>query len=202
MKYDSTKATRLAAEGSGIDSAIVVMSTRARGSVRRLSQCASRSIVIGQLGTGSRAEECLFLAHPSVPGPNGNARFADFRPSGGRPSPTTPSVRLHPLDQPTEGIPPSIIKDIGRALVHLRQKGGMAILGGRAIFRMGARHRRRLCGTDHGASVARRDERDRGAGPDDGLKHTAAPARLKPTKEELAKAIGQYLFWPVFRPSR
>ena len=32
------------------------------------------------------------------------------------------------LDEPTEGIQPSIIKDIGRALVHLRQKGGMAIL--------------------------------------------------------------------------
>ena len=31
MKYDSTKATRLAAEGSGIDSAIVVMCT-VRGS--------------------------------------------------------------------------------------------------------------------------------------------------------------------------
>ncbi len=32
------------------------------------------------------------------------------------------------LDEPTEGIQPSIIKDIGRALVHLRQRGGMAIL--------------------------------------------------------------------------
>ena len=32
------------------------------------------------------------------------------------------------LDEPTEGIQPSIIKDIGRALVHLRHKGGMAIL--------------------------------------------------------------------------
>ncbi len=32
------------------------------------------------------------------------------------------------LDEPTEGIQPSIIKDIGRALLHLRQKGGMAIL--------------------------------------------------------------------------
>ncbi len=32
------------------------------------------------------------------------------------------------LDEPTEGIQPSIIKDIGRALVHLRRKGDMAIL--------------------------------------------------------------------------
>ena len=32
------------------------------------------------------------------------------------------------LDEPTEGIQPSIIKDIGRAIVYLRQKGQMAIL--------------------------------------------------------------------------
>jgi urea transport system ATP-binding protein len=36
--------------------------------------------------------------------------------------------RLLILDEPTEGIQPSIIKDIGRALTHLRRKGGMAIL--------------------------------------------------------------------------
>ena len=39
---------------------------------------------------------------------------------------TQPKILI--LDEPTEGIQPSIIKDIGRALVHLRQKGGMAIL--------------------------------------------------------------------------
>jgi len=32
------------------------------------------------------------------------------------------------LDEPTEGIQPSIIKDIGRAIAYLRQKGEMAIL--------------------------------------------------------------------------
>jgi len=32
------------------------------------------------------------------------------------------------LDEPTEGIQPSIIKDIGRALMHLRRRGDMAIL--------------------------------------------------------------------------
>jgi urea transport system ATP-binding protein len=32
------------------------------------------------------------------------------------------------LDEPTEGIQPSIIKDIGRAITYLRQKGQMAIL--------------------------------------------------------------------------
>jgi urea transport system ATP-binding protein len=32
------------------------------------------------------------------------------------------------LDEPTEGIQPSIIKDIGRAIVYLRNKGDMAIV--------------------------------------------------------------------------
>lgn len=32
------------------------------------------------------------------------------------------------LDEPTEGIQPSVIKDIGRAIAYLRQKGEMAIL--------------------------------------------------------------------------
>jgi urea transport system ATP-binding protein len=36
--------------------------------------------------------------------------------------------RLLVLDEPTEGIQPSIIKDIGRVLAHLRQQGEMAIL--------------------------------------------------------------------------
>ena len=36
--------------------------------------------------------------------------------------------RLLVLDEPTEGIQPSIIKDIGRAITYLRDKGDMAIL--------------------------------------------------------------------------
>ena len=32
------------------------------------------------------------------------------------------------LDEPTEGIQPSIIKDIGRAIDYLRSKGDMAIV--------------------------------------------------------------------------
>jgi urea transport system ATP-binding protein len=36
--------------------------------------------------------------------------------------------RLLVLDEPTEGIQPSIIKDIGRAIAYLRQQGRMAIL--------------------------------------------------------------------------
>ena len=36
--------------------------------------------------------------------------------------------RLLVLDEPTEGIQPSIIKDIGRAITYLRDRGDMAIL--------------------------------------------------------------------------
>ena len=32
------------------------------------------------------------------------------------------------LDEPTEGIQPSVIKDIGRAIIYLRQRGDMAIV--------------------------------------------------------------------------
>jgi urea transport system ATP-binding protein len=39
---------------------------------------------------------------------------------------TRPRVLV--LDEPTEGIQPSIIKDIGRAISYLRQQGGIAIL--------------------------------------------------------------------------
>jgi urea transport system ATP-binding protein len=44
----------------------------------------------------------------------------------GRALVTRPKLLI--LDEPTEGIQPSIIKDIGRALVHLRRKSEMAIL--------------------------------------------------------------------------
>jgi urea transport system ATP-binding protein len=44
----------------------------------------------------------------------------------GRALVTRPKLLI--LDEPTEGIQPSIIKDIGRALTHLRGKGEMAIL--------------------------------------------------------------------------
>ena len=44
----------------------------------------------------------------------------------GRALVTRPSLLV--LDEPTEGIQPSIIKDIGRAIDYLRQKGDMAIV--------------------------------------------------------------------------
>ena len=39
---------------------------------------------------------------------------------------TRPALMI--LDEPTEGIQPSIIKDIGRAISYLRDKGEIAIL--------------------------------------------------------------------------
>jgi urea transport system ATP-binding protein len=36
--------------------------------------------------------------------------------------------RLLALDEPTEGIQPSLIKDIGRAVRHLKEAAGIAIL--------------------------------------------------------------------------
>jgi urea transport system ATP-binding protein len=44
----------------------------------------------------------------------------------GRALVTRPSLLI--LDEPTEGIQPSIIKDIGRAITYLRDKGTMAIV--------------------------------------------------------------------------
>ena len=44
----------------------------------------------------------------------------------GRALVTRPKVLV--LDEPTEGIQPSIIKDIGNALKYLRERGDMAIL--------------------------------------------------------------------------
>jgi urea transport system ATP-binding protein len=44
----------------------------------------------------------------------------------GRALVTRPGLLL--LDEPTEGIQPSIIKDIGRAIDYLRSKGDMAIV--------------------------------------------------------------------------
>jgi len=38
------------------------------------------------------------------------------------------AAKLIVLDEPTEGIQPSIIKDIGRAITYLRDQGKMAIV--------------------------------------------------------------------------
>jgi hypothetical protein len=47
------------------------------------------------------------------------------------------------LDEPTEGIQPSIIKDIGRAISYLRE-GRHGDPAGRAVFRLRPRTRRRV----------------------------------------------------------
>ena len=51
--------------------------------------------------------------------------------------------RLLLLDEPTEGIQPSIIKDIERVIGLLRDRGGMASPGG-AVFRLRAAAGRQL----------------------------------------------------------
>ena len=77
------------------------------------------------------------------------------------------------LDEPTEGIQPSIIKDIGRALVHLRRKGDMAILVVEQYFEWARDIADDYAVMDRGAIVlsgtrAEMDE-ERGAWPDDGV---------------------------------
>ena len=73
---------------------------------------------------------------------------------------TKPKVLL--LDEPTEGIQPSIIKDIGRALVHLRRKGEMAILLVEQYFDFAQELAQRIAVMDRGDIVlaGRREELD------------------------------------------
>ena len=70
--------------------------------------------------------------------------------------------RLLVLDEPTEGIQPSIIKDIGRAIDYLRRKGEMAILLVEQYFEFA----RDLCDTfavmERGQVVMAGDKREHG----------------------------------------
>jgi urea transport system ATP-binding protein len=70
--------------------------------------------------------------------------------------------RLLVLDEPTEGIQPSIIKDIGRALAFLRAKGTMAILLVEQYFDFARDLADRYCVLDRGEVViaGRKDEVD------------------------------------------
>ncbi len=70
--------------------------------------------------------------------------------------------RLLVLDEPTEGIQPSIIKDIGRALAYLRAKGTMAILLVEQYFDFARDLADRYCVLDRGEVViaGSRDEVD------------------------------------------
>ena len=61
--------------------------------------------------------------------------------------------RLLVLDEPTEGIQPSIIKDIGRAISYLRDKGEMAILLVEQYFEFARDLADRFAVMDRGAVV-------------------------------------------------
>lgn len=68
--------------------------------------------------------------------------------------------RLLVLDEPTEGIQPSIIKDIGRAISYLRDKGGMAILLVEQYFDFAHALADTLVVMDRGEVVAAGDKND------------------------------------------
>src|SRR3954454_291721 len=61
--------------------------------------------------------------------------------------------RLLVLDEPTEGIQPSIIKDIGRVIALLRERGGMAILLVEQYYDFARALADRLCIMDRGDIV-------------------------------------------------
>jgi urea transport system ATP-binding protein len=61
--------------------------------------------------------------------------------------------RLLILDEPTEGIQPSIIKDIARAIGYLRGKGDMAILLVEQYFEFARDLADRFCVMDRGEVV-------------------------------------------------
>jgi urea transport system ATP-binding protein len=62
------------------------------------------------------------------------------------------------LDEPTEGIQPSIIKDIGRAIDYLRQKGDMAIVLVEQYFEFARDLADDFCVMDRGAVVISGDK--------------------------------------------
>jgi urea transport system ATP-binding protein len=64
---------------------------------------------------------------------------------------TKPSLLV--LDEPTEGIQPSIIKDIGRAITYLREQGRMAILLVEQYFEFARDLADRFCVMDRGEVV-------------------------------------------------
>ncbi len=66
--------------------------------------------------------------------------------------------RLLVLDEPTEGIQPSIIKDIGRAIDYLRQKGDMAIVLVEQYFEFARDLADDFCVMDRGAVVISGDK--------------------------------------------
>ena len=72
--------------------------------------------------------------------------------------------RLLLLDEPTEGIQPSIIKDIGRAIAYLRELGQMAIVLVEQYFDFASELGDRFAVMDRGAVVYACDRADHGRG--------------------------------------
>jgi urea transport system ATP-binding protein len=70
--------------------------------------------------------------------------------------------RLLVLDEPTEGIQPSIIKDIGRAIAYLRGKRGMAILLVEQYFEFACELADRFILMERGEVVEKGDRDDLG----------------------------------------
>jgi urea transport system ATP-binding protein len=71
---------------------------------------------------------------------------------------TRPTLLL--LDEPTEGIQPSIIKDIGRAISFLRHKGGMGILLVEQYYDFARELADKICVIDRGEIVVSGDASD------------------------------------------
>jgi urea transport system ATP-binding protein len=68
--------------------------------------------------------------------------------------------RLLVLDEPTEGIQPSIIKDIGRAISYLRSKGEMAIVLVEQYFDFARELADRFAVMERGAIILSGDKKD------------------------------------------
>ena len=86
----------------------------------------------------------------------------------GRAMVTRPKLLL--LDEPTEGIQPSIIKDIGRAISYLRAKGGLSIVLVEQYFEFARELADRFIVMERGEVVE--------AGDRDGLQGEAVQRRL------------------------
>ena len=91
----------------------------------------------------------------------GAAAISPAASSSSSPSPARSSCepQLLVLDEPTEGIQPSIIKDIGRAITYLRDQGRDGDPAGRAVFRLRPRAGRqvRRDGARRGGAGRRQD---------------------------------------------
>jgi urea transport system ATP-binding protein len=68
--------------------------------------------------------------------------------------------RLLVLDEPTEGIQPSVIKDIGRAITYLRNKGEMAIVLVEQYFDFARELADRFTVMERGAIILAGDKKD------------------------------------------